>query len=210
MSGLRWKVCGITNVEDAGRAVAAGADAIGFVFWHRSPRAVSVEDAVAIGRRLPAGVWKVGVFVDPSPAELDDAAVRADLDFVQLSGDETPQLCAAAPRPAWKALRLAPGTSPQSAQRQADAYPAATLLVDAGVSGEYGGTGETADWLAAAHLAAQRPVVLAGGLRADNVGAAIEQVRPWGVDVSSGVEAQPGVKDEGKLKAFARALEPYR
>lgn len=210
MSGLRWKVCGITNLEDAGCAVAAGADAIGFIFWPRSPRTVSVEDAAAIGRRLPAGVWKVGVFVDPSAAELALAAERAELDFVQLSGDETPQLCAAAPRPAWKALRLAPGTSPETAQRQADAYPGATLVVDAGVPGEYGGTGENADWAAAAHLARQRPVVLAGGLRAGNVGAAIEHVRPWGVDVSSGVEARPGVKDEDKLKAFGQALERYR
>ena len=210
MSRLRWKVCGITNLEDAGRAVAAGADAIGFVLWPGSPRAVSVEDAAAIGRRLPAGVWKVGVFVDPSAAELAASAERAELDFVQLSGDETPQLCAAAPCPAWKALRLAPGTSTETAQRQADAYPDATLVVDAGVPGEYGGTGETADWGAAAHLAAQRSVVLAGGLRADNVGAAIEHVRPWGVDVSSGVEARPGVKDEDKVRAFAQALEPYR
>jgi phosphoribosylanthranilate isomerase len=210
MSGLRWKVCGITNAEDAGRAVAAGADAVGFVLWPRSPRAVSIEDAAAIGRQLPAGVWKVGVFVDPSPEELADAAERAELDFVQLSGDEAPQLCAAAPRPAWKALRLAPGTSPDTAQQQADAYPAATLVVDAGVPGEYGGTGRFADWAAAAHLATRRPVVLAGGLRAENVGAAIEQVRPWGVDVSSGVEVEPGLKDEHKLSAFAQALEPYR
>ena len=210
MRDLRWKVCGITNAEDAGRAVCAGADVIGFVLWSRSPRAVSIEDAASIGRGLPARVSKVGVFVDPTPEELADAVERVELDFVQLSGDEAPQLCADAPRPAWKALRLAPGTSVQAAQQQADAYPSVTLVVDAGVPGEYGGTGRIADWAAAAHLAAQRSVVLAGGLRADNVGAAVEQVLPWGVDVSSGVEAEPGRKDEHKLSAFARALEPYR
>ncbi len=210
MSGVRWKVCGITNAADAGRAVAAGADALGFVFWARSPRAISVDDAAVISAGLPEQIWKVGVFVDPSAHELADAAERAGLDFVQLCGDESPELCARSPRPPWKALRLAPGTAPEAALQQADAYPGATLLIDAGVPGEYGGTGRTADWTAAAHLAARRQVVLAGGLRADNVGAAIEQVRPWGVDVSSGIEAEPGRKDENKLNAFSRALEPYR
>ena len=117
---------------------------------------------------------------------------------------------AAAPKPVWKVLRLAPGTTPGVAQAWAERYAGCTLVVDAGVPGEYGGTGQAADWQAAAVLASHRRVVLAGGLRADNVGAAIEQVRPWAVDVSSGVEAEPGAKDESELKAFARALERYR
>lgn len=210
MSGVRWKVCGITSPEDAAGAIAAGADALGFVLWSGSPRAVTVEQAAALSRRIPESVWRVGVFVDPSADDLDLAAERVALDFVQLHGNESAAACAAAPRPVWKALRLAPGTSTEEARRQADRYPGTTLLVDAGVGGEYGGTGESADWNAAAHLAARREVVLAGGLRADNVAAAVEQVRPWGVDVSSGVEAAPGRKDQSKLSAFARALEPYR
>ena len=105
---------------------------------------------------------------------------------------------------------MAPGTTPEAAQVRAEAYADCTLVIDAGVPGAYGGTGQAADWQAAALLASQRRVVLAGGLRAGNVGAAIEQVRPWAVDVSSGVEAEPGVKDESELKAFGRALERYR
>lgn len=210
MNGVRWKVCGITNVADAAAAIAAGADAIGFVFWPGSPRAVSIDDAASIAGEIPDAVWKVGVFVDPSPETLSAAAAGAGLDFVQLAGDETAASCAAAPRPAWKVLRLAPGTTPEAAQVRAEAYADCTLVIDAGVPGAYGGTGQAADWQAAALLASQRRVVLAGGLRAGNVGAAIEQVRPWAVDVSSGVEAEPGVKDEFELKAFGRALERYR
>ncbi len=210
MSGVRWKVCGITNVADAAAAVAAGADAIGFVFWPGSPRAVTIDAAASIAEEIPEEVWKVGVFVDPSPEVLSETDAGVGLDFVQLAGDETAASCAAAPKPAWKVLRLAPGTTPGVAQARAERYAGCTLVVDAGVPGEYGGTGQVPDWQAAAVLAAHRRVVLAGGLRADNVGAAIEQVRPWAVDVSSGVEAEPGAKDEAELKAFARALERYR
>jgi phosphoribosylanthranilate isomerase len=210
MSGVRWKVCGITNVADAAAAVAAGADAIGFVFWPGSPRAVTIDAAASIAEEIPEEVWKVGVFVDPSPEVLSETDAGVGLDFVQLAGDETAASCAAAPKPVWKVLRLAPGTTPGVAQAWAERYAGCTLVVDAGVPGEYGGTGQAADWQAAAVLASHRRVVLAGGLRADNVGAAIEQVRPWAVDVSSGVEAEPGAKDESELKAFARALERYR
>jgi phosphoribosylanthranilate isomerase len=205
-----WKVCGITSAADAELAVAAGADALGFVFWARSPRAVSFETAAAIGAEVDADVMKVGVFVDPSVEEIAAAIDRASLDIVQLCGDESPALCAQAPRPVWKALRLPPGTPTDVAQRQADAYDGATLLIDAAVPGEYGGTGELADWEVAAGLAARRRVVLAGGLRAGNVAVAVESVGPWGIDVSSGVESEPGRKDETEIKAFACALEPYR
>jgi phosphoribosylanthranilate isomerase len=210
VSGLRWKVCGITNAEDAAAAVIAGADALGFVLWPSSPRAVSLEVARTLARDVPESVWKVGVFVDPSAEELGEAVERVGLDFVQLHGDEPPAACAWAPRPAWKALRVAPGTSLDEIQRRADAYAGVTLLIDAGVAGAYGGTGQAADWAGAAHLAGSRRVVLAGGLRPDNVAAAVERVRPWGVDVSSGVESSPGRKDMEKLAAFALALEPFR
>ena len=207
---LYWKVCGITRPEDAACAVEAGADAVGFVFWPGSPRAVAIDAAARIAGGLTGDVSKVGVFVDPGIEELLEACERCALDFVQLSGDESPEACAAAPRPAWKALRLAPGTSSRVAEQSAAAYPERTLVVDAGVPGAYGGTGERADWEVAAALAAHRRVLLAGGLRGDNVAAAVEQVRPWGVDVSSGVESAPGIKDPHKLTAFGRALEAYR
>jgi phosphoribosylanthranilate isomerase len=210
MSRVRWKVCGITNVADAMSSIIAGADAIGFVFWPGSPRAVTIDAAALIADEIPHDVWKVGVFVEASSEVLRDATAGAGLDFVQLLGDETAGSCAGVPKPAWKVLRLPPGTTPEEAQAQAEACPDCTLVVDANVSGEYGGTGQVADWQAAALLASHRRVVLAGGLRADNVGEAIKQVRPWGVDVSSGVESEPGVKDESKLQAFAGALEPYR
>ena len=210
MSGLVWKVCGITNAVDATVALDAGADALGFVFYAPSPRAVSVDDAASIVAGLEASTSKVGVFANPQPEEVQEAADRLGLDFVQLSGDEDPEMIAAAPRPAWKGLRLAPGMAIADAQRQAERFPGCTLVVDASVPGEFGGTGQCADWQAAAALARTRDVVLAGGLTADNVSEAIDAVRPWGIDVSSGVEETPGRKSADKLKAFARALEAFR
>ena len=153
---------------------------------------------------------KVGVFVEASSEVLRDTIAGAGLDFVQLVGDENAASCADWAKPTWKVLRFAPGTGSEAALLQAETYPDCTLVVDADVPGEYGGTGHVADWDVAALLASRRRVVLAGGLRAENVGPAIKQVQPWGVDVSSGVEAEPGVKDRSKLQAFARALEPYR
>ena len=210
MSRVCWKICGITNVADAVLSVTLGADAIGFVFWPGSPRAVTVDDAASIVSEIPDDVWKVGVFVEASSEVLRDTIAGAGLDFVQLVGDERAASCADWSKPTWKVLRFAPGTGSEVALLQAETYPDCTLVIDADVSGEYGGTGHVADWEIAALLASRRRVLLAGGLRADNVGAAIEKVRPWGVDVSSGVEAEPGVKDRSKLLAFARALEPYR
>lgn len=207
---LLWKVCGITNAEDAGHAVAAGADALGFVMWPDSPRAIAPEDAARITAGESEDIWRVGVFVDASDDEMRQAIRIARLDFVQLHGDEPPALCGAVPRPVFKALRLAPGTTVKQAEELAEPYTGFILLIDARVEGLYGGTGEATDWEVAAALSTQHQVVLAGGLRADNVAAAVERVDPWAVDVSSGVEAAPGRKDPDKLAAFARALEPYR
>ena len=210
MSGLRWKVCGTTNAADAAAAVDAGADALGFIFWQPSPRSVAVDDAAAIAAGVPDRVRKVGVFVDAPLEEITATAERVGLDIIQLHGDEPPDTCASLPLPVWKALRLASSGRSDDAKLRADAYRGCTLLVDAGVPGEYGGTGEITDWDAAARLAERRRVVLAGGLRADNVARAVEHVRPWGVDVASGVEAEPGRKDKSELRRFAAALEPYR
>lgn len=210
MSALFWKVCGICRAADAKAAAAAGADAIGFVFWPRSPRFVTVAQAAAIGATPGPAVLRVGVFVDPTADEVADAVGGARLDIVQLSGDESPAFCTAVDAPVWKALRLAPGSSAGEARRRADGYAEATLLLDAAVPGAYGGTGAMTDWQRAAEMAAARRVVLAGGLHPDNVVEAIRTVRPWGVDVSSGVETEPGRKSRAKIEAFARALAPYR
>ncbi|MFQ5742840.1 MAG: N-(5'-phosphoribosyl)anthranilate isomerase [Acidobacteriota bacterium] len=208
--GIRWKVCGITSTADAAAAVAAGADALGFIFYPPSPRAVSLAEAMRIVAGLPEGVWRVGVFVDALVEEMAEAADRLGLDFLQLSGDEPPELASQLPRPAWKAVRLPPQPSPADADAMATTYPDCTLLLDAGAGGLYGGTGESVDWQLAARVARQRPLVLAGGLRFGNVAEAVTRVRPWGIDVASGVEAEPGRKDPQKLSLFAAALEPYR
>ena len=210
MSSLYWKVCGITNEADARAAVAAGANALGFVFWPHSPRVIDLDTAAEVARQVPDYVHKVGVFVDASVEELDAAAARVPLDLVQLSGNESPEACATTPRPSWKALRLSTETSAEEAAERASAYADYTLLLDASVPGEYGGTGEKTNWPVAAALAESHRVVLAGGLSVDNLAAAVESVRPWGIDVSSGVEESPGRKDHDKLRRCALALEPYR
>lgn len=207
---LRWKVCGITEEAGALAAVEAGVDAIGFVFYPPSPRAVSVSRAASIARSLPDETWRFGVFVDPDPTEVADIVDSVGIDFVQLSGDEAPDVPARLPRHAFKALRLDASASGVQAQRLADRYADCSLLVDAAAEGAYGGTGARANWSAAAVLAQRYRIMLAGGLTPQTVAAAVEQVDPWAVDVSSGVESCPGLKDPQLIRAFARALEPFR
>lgn len=207
---VRWKVCGVTTVRDALAAVACGADAIGMVFYPPSPRYVAPEDAARIAAALPRPVWRVGVFVDASASQMSRVTETVGLDFLQLSGDEPPELCAALPRHAFKALRIPAEATAEQSLSLAARYPDCTLLVDACRPGMYGGTGERAGWAAARALAARHRLFLAGGLTADNLDEALSAVRPWAVDVSSGVESEPGVKDHAKLRAFARVLEPYR
>lgn len=207
---LRWKVCGTTNSDDALAAVEAGADAIGFVFYSPSPRAVEPSAAAAIARRLPSEIWRIGVFVDATVSEMSAVVDAVGLDFLQLSGDESPSLCSDLTRHAFKALRLRPGTGAEEALELAERYSDCTLLVDAVSGGLYGGSGRVADWNAAAALAQRHRLMLAGGLTAHSVREAVETVRPWAVDVASGVESRPGIKDHEKLRAFARALEPFR
>lgn len=191
------KVCGITRLEDAKAALAAGATALGFVFWPSSPRAVTPEQAGAIIAALPYGTNAVGVFVNQTADEIDRTVRTAGLTAVQLHGDETPALLPSIHRPVLRAVALAAGEAAIAA------WPdSVLLLVDAHDPVKRGGTGKTADWPAAAALAARRQVVLAGGLRADNVQEAIRVVRPFGLDVSSGVEDAPGVKSVQKLNDF--------
>ncbi|MDH4611998.1 phosphoribosylanthranilate isomerase [Pseudomonas sp. BN102] len=199
MSAVRIKICGITRIEDALAAVAAGADAIGLVFYAKSPRAVTPAQAKAIVAALPPFVTSVGLFVDMPRAELKQLLAEVPLDLLQFHGDESPEDCAGHGRPFIKALRVKTGDDVAAAIAR---YPdAAGILLDTYVPGTPGGTGEAFDWSLVPRDAA-KPVVLAGGLTPENVGDAVRQVRPYAVDVSGGVEASKGIKDAAKIKAF--------
>ncbi|MBA6109221.1 phosphoribosylanthranilate isomerase [Pseudomonas asiatica] len=204
MSNVRSKICGITRIEDALAAAEAGADAIGFVFYAKSPRAVDVRQARAIIAELPPFVTTVGLFVNASRCELNEILEAVPLDLLQFHGDETPQDCEGYHRPWIKALRVRPGDDLEAACR---VYAGARgILLDTYVPGVPGGTGEAFDWsLVPARLS--KPIILAGGLSADNVGQAIAQVRPYAVDVSGGVEQAKGIKDAAKIEAFMRAVK---
>lgn len=199
----RTKICGITRVEDGLEAARRGADAIGLVFYPPSPRHVSLTQAVAIAASLPPFVSTVGLFVNPEMAEVDAVLRVLRLDMLQFHGDETPEFCASFGVPWLKAVRVKPGLDlVQCAIRYRGAKG---LLLDAFVAGTPGGTGVSFDWgLIPAEL--PLPVILSGGLDPDNVRAAIEQVNPWAVDVSSGVEASKGIKDAAKIAAFMRGV----
>ena len=199
----RIKICGITRPEDADIAVALGADAIGLVFWDRSPRFVDVERARAIVRALPPLVTAVGVFANQSPAEVARVAASVGLGAVQLHGQERVEDYTALACRVIKAMPVAPGRRPDDAL----ALPAdVTVLLDAHDPARLGGTGTTIDWAVAAQVARARRVILSGGLRPENVKDAIRTVRPYGVDVSSGVEAAPGRKDPDRMKALFDAI----
>ncbi|WP_020189890.1 phosphoribosylanthranilate isomerase [Pseudomonas putida] len=204
MSNVRSKICGITRIEDALAAAEAGADAIGFVFYAKSPRAVDVRQARAIIAELPPFVTTVGLFVNASRCELNEILEVVPLDLLQFHGDETPQDCEGYHRPWIKALRVRPGDDLEAASRL---YAGARgILLDTYVPGVPGGTGEAFDWsLVPARLG--KPIILAGGLSADNVGQAIAQVKPYAVDVSGGVEQAKGIKDAAKIEAFMRAVK---
>lgn len=203
MSAVRSKICGITRIEGALAAAEAGADAIGLVFYARSPRAVNVQQARAIIAALPPFVTTVGLFVNASRCELNEILDAVPLDLLQFHGDETPADCDGYHRPWIKALRVRPGDDLEAGCQQ---YAKASgILLDTFVAGVPGGTGEAFDWsLIPEHLS--KPIILAGGLSADNVGAAIAQVRPYAVDVSGGVEQAKGIKDPARIEAFMRAV----
>ena len=200
---VRSKICGITRIEDALAAVEAGADAIGLVFYGKSPRAVSIEQAAVILQALPPLVTSVGLFVDMPRDELQQLLQRLPLDLLQFHGDESPADCEGHGRPYIKALRVRPGEDVAAAM--APYAGARGILLDTFVEGVPGGTGASFDWSLVPENAA-KPVILAGGLDADNVATAIRQVRPYAVDVSGGVEASKGIKDVGKIRAFVRAV----
>jgi phosphoribosylanthranilate isomerase len=185
------KICGITNREDALAAIEAGARALGFIFYEKSPRAVTPAQVAAFASDLPKNIWKVGVFVNESPTKIEEIGAQLGLDIAQLHGVETPALHPRGLR-VWKAFRVAENgvTQPE--------YPAEALLLD-GPS-----TGSAFNWPLAAQLS--RKIIVAGGLDENNVRAAIEQARPWGVDVSSRIESSPGKKDHVRMKKFIEAV----
>jgi phosphoribosylanthranilate isomerase len=204
----RVKICGITREQDARAAAAAGADAIGFVFWPNSPRRIDPREAAGIGRALPALLTRVGVFVNASPRDVSRAVIEAKLDAVQLHGEEDPEAymsCGAA------VIKVVSLVSDVDVARARSYSPSVTLLVDAKDVERRGGTGVRANWHFAQRLARIRPILLAGGLRASNVAEAVRTVHPWGVDVSSGVEIRPGQKSARQIDALlARVAEADR
>jgi len=212
---VRVKICGITRLQDLHDACLSGADALGFVFYEKSPRNVSVETAAALVRKLPPFVQSVGLFVNAEPAFIESALQAVPLDLLQFHGDETPAECARFGRPYIKAVRVNRDTD--LLKYAADFDSARGLLLDAWVPGVPGGTGERFDWsLIPPNL--PKPVILSGGLTPDNVAEAVQRVRPWAVDVSSGVEATmlingvavtaKGIKDAHKIAQFiAKAKE---
>lgn len=202
---MKIKICGITNVEDAKVAVAAGADALGFVMYRKSPRFVEAAIVRRIVAGLPPFVLPVGVFVNEEPGLVRSLLDDCGLALAQLHGDETALYCQDLGRPVLKALRLKDrGTFLALAEFQGRANVRG-VLIDAFSNQAYGGTGQTVDWGLAQEVAQSTPIVLAGGLTPANVAEAIACVHPYGIDVSSGVERSPGKKDHGKVKAFIEA-----
>lgn len=200
---VRVKICGITSIEDALSAVEHGADAIGLVFYDQSPRNVSISQAMEIANNIPAFVSVVGLFVNAESSFINEVISKVKLDLLQFHGDETPEECASYTLPFIKAIRVKNDTN--LVQYANDFSAAKALLLDAYTEGVAGGTGHVFDWnLIPKQLTKQ--VILAGGLNATNVALAIQQVSPYAVDVSGGVEASKGIKDAEKIAAFMRQV----
>jgi len=197
---VKIKVCGITNEDDALQAVAAGADALGFVFYDLSPRCISYETAERIIRKLPPFVVTVGVFVNNPIRSINLAVERCGIQVVQLHGDETPDFCSGIRHQVIKAFRVRDIASLENIR----SYPVSAFLLDAYVPGAYGGTGLTFNWETAKIAKQYGPIILAGGLNSNNVRKAVETVEPYAIDVSSGVEASPGKKDHAKVEEFIK------
>jgi phosphoribosylanthranilate isomerase len=202
----RVKICGVTNIADALTAVEAGADALGFVFVPDTPRYIHPNQATQIIAQLPPFITIVGLFVDASLQQMTAIAEQCHLDALQAHGQESPDLCEALNRRVIKAFRV----TDESVLSQLPRYRVSAYLLDAYVKGKMGGTGQTFNWNIAVKAKACGPIILAGGLNPDNVAAAIQRVRPYGVDVSSGVEASPGRKDAVKVRDFIQAVKSVR
>ena len=197
----RVKFCGLTHEEDIAQAVKLGVDALGFVFYAPSSRSVAPDHAAMLTSSVPAFVTRVGLFVNEQPAAIQNIFERTRLNVIQYHGDETPEFCDAVGLPFIKAFRVRPGIDIQT---EMERYPNASgFLLDAYVKGQPGGTGERFDWGMIPQSNA--PIILAGGLSPDNAKDAIEQVAPWALDVSGGIETKPGRKDPDKMRRFMNA-----
>lgn len=206
MSRTRIKICGITREQDIRAVANSGADALGLVFYEKSPRHVGVDQAAKLAHAVPPFVTVVGLFVNPSVDYVREVLAKVPLDVLQFHGEESPEFCGQFGRPYLKAIRVKPGVD--LVQCAASYRTAQSLLLDAYVEGTQGGTGEAFDWA----LIPQNlplPVILSGGLHPGNVAEAIRQVRPYAVDVSSGVEASKGIKDAAKIAAFVSEVKKF-
>ncbi len=202
---IRVKICGITDWPDARAACEAGADFIGLNFYEKSPRFISTGEAARIRQQLPKTVEAVGIFVNATPGDILSVCSYLRLDAAQLHGEETPQIVAEVSKSirVFKAFRV----DPEFSLSTLDKYPGAhAFLLDASHTGQYGGTGRTTDWALARRAALTHRIILAGGLKVENVAAAIRLVRPFAVDVASGVESKPGKKDHGRLREFIKEV----
>jgi len=202
---IRIKICGITNLEDALLAAELGADALGFIFYSKSPRKVEPETAREIIAHLPPFVTAVGVFVDEDAGVVQDLAAKVGLDWVQLHGQESPDYCRSLGRRVIKGFRIRDENSLMELEPYRDAVQA--LLLDTYKPGQVGGTGEVFDWHLAREARKYGRIILAGGLTAENVAQAITIASPAAVDAASGTEAAPGRKDPEKLRAFLAAVK---
>jgi phosphoribosylanthranilate isomerase len=197
------KICGITNIDDALCAAACGADAVGFIFHPASPRYVSPERAREIITALPGGIAKVGVFVNREAEEVERISGECGLDLIQLHGDESPEYCRRFPPE-----RVIKAVSPRTAEelRALDVYDVRAFLADFREPGRFGGTGKQADWDLAAMLGRKRPLILAGGLSEENIAGALTAVSPQAVDINSGIERLPGVKDHDRMRRIVEII----
>jgi len=195
------KICGITNLDDANVAVENGASAIGFIFYEKSPRTISINNAKSISKHLPKTIARVGVFVNHEKDFIHEAISKVPLDMIQLHSDETPDFCNQFDVPILKALRI----KNEASLSVMDQYDVAVFLLDTFSNDQYGGTGETFDW-SVLNRKFKTPIILSGGLNSENILDAIDAVNPSAVDVNSGVESSPGKKDFNKLKSLFKNL----
>ncbi len=196
------KICGITRLEDAISAVELGASAIGFIFYEKSPRAITPNDAHTISEKLSASSARVGVFVNSPENFIKRSISNVPLDAIQLHGDEPPQFCDQFNLPVFKGIQVSDKKSLQEMER----FDVDGFLLDTASNGNYGGTGRTFDWSLLYDKEPEAPIILSGGLRPENVLSAIKAVRPSAIDVNSGVESKPGVKDQKKMHHLMNQL----
>ena len=203
---VKVKICGMTNLKDVKVAVDGGVDAVGFIFYKKSPRSVTMQAVRKIVLELPPFVDSVGVFVNETAEQINKIADRCNLDRVQLHGNESPTFCKKIRRRVIKAIRV---KDIQSLKKLSD-YPVSSFLLDTFSEDQYGGTGKVFDWNLAYPAKKYGPIILAGGLTPNNVRQAIQRIQPYGVDVCSGVESQPGIKDHKKMQIFLKNVKAER